>query len=53
MKTKVKAIIAVAGLCLTLLPLAGCNQKASDLNMEEVIKDLKENREIPDGEVGT
>lgn len=53
MKTKVKTIIAIAGLCLTLLPLAGCNQKASDLNMEEVIKDLKENREIPDGEVGT
>ena len=53
MKTKVKAIIAIAGLCLTLLPLAGCNQKASDFNMEEVIKDLKENREIPDGEVGT
>ena len=53
MKTKVKVIIAVTGLCLTLLPLAGCNQKASDLNMEEVIKDLKENREIPDGEVGT
>ena len=53
MKTKVNTIIAIAGLCLTLLPLAGCNQKASDLNMEEVIKDLKENREIPDGEVGT
>ena len=53
MKTKVKTIIAIAGLYLTLLPLAGCNQKASDLNMEEVIKDLKENREIPDGEVGT
>ena len=43
MKNKVKAVIAVVGLCLTLLPLAGCNQKASDLNMEEVI--LKTNRE--------
>ena len=52
MKNKVKAVIAVVGLCLTLLPLAGCNQKASDFNMEEVIKDLKENREIPTGEVG-
>ena len=52
MKNKVKAVIAVVGLCLTLLPLVGCNQKASDFNMEEVIKDLKENREIPTGEVG-
>ena len=52
MKNKVKAIITVVGLCLTLLPLVGCNQKASDFNMEEVIKDLKENREIPTGEVG-
>ena len=52
MKNKVKAIIAVVGLCLGLLPLCGCNQKTSDINMEEVIKDLKENREIPTGEVG-
>ena len=52
MKNKVKAIIAVVGLCLSLSPLGGCNQKASDINMEEVIKDLKENREIPEGEVG-
>lgn len=52
MKNKVKAIITVVGLCLGLLPLCGCNQKTSDINMEEVIKDLKENREIPTGEVG-
>ena len=52
MKNKVKTVIAVVGLCLTLLPLGGCNQKTSDINMEEVIKDLKENREIPTGEVG-
>ena len=47
MKNKVKAVIAVVGLCLALLPLVGCNQKASDLNMEEVVKTLKINREKP------
>lgn len=45
MKNKVKVVIAVVGLCLVLLPLGGCNQKASDFNMEEVVKTLKTNRE--------
>lgn len=54
MKNKAKVITGMLVLCLGLLLPGGCSykQEASEFNMEEVVKDLTENREIPSGEVG-
>ena len=53
MKNKAKVITGMLVLCLGLLLPGGCSykQEASEFNMEEVVKDLTENREIPSGEL--